>query len=188
MFSKKNEKLEPQAPVAPKPNPTPPQTAVRPAGPIKGGASMAPSVIGPELKITGHAVSQGEVQVDGEIEGDLECASLMVGESACITGNVIAEEVVVRGKVMGSIRGMRVTLQSSSQVEGDVYHHSLAIEQGAYFEGKSRRSENPTTEGKAPQAGAPAPQPAPSDVNGGAAMAASAKGADGKNASLPRSG
>jgi cytoskeletal protein CcmA (bactofilin family) len=44
---------------------------------------------------------------------------------------------------MGSIRGVRVTLQSSSHVEGDIFHQSLAIEQGAFFEGKSRRSEDP---------------------------------------------
>ena len=45
---------------------------------------------------------------------------------------------------MGSIRSKRVMLQSQSRVEGDIYHQSLAIEQGAYFEGKSRRSDDPT--------------------------------------------
>jgi len=38
---------------------------------------------------------------------------------------------------------VRVTLQSSSHVEGDIFHQSLAIEQGAFFEGKSRRTEDP---------------------------------------------
>jgi cytoskeletal protein CcmA (bactofilin family) len=45
---------------------------------------------------------------------------------------------------MGSVRGKKVVLQSSSHVEGDIYHTALAIEQGAFFEGKSRRSEDPT--------------------------------------------
>ena len=60
-----------------------------------------------------------------------------------ITGALIAEEIVVRGSVQGSIRGNAVTFQSSSRVEGDVFHKSLAIEQGAFFEGKSRRSDDP---------------------------------------------
>jgi len=107
---------------------------------------MAPTVIGPDFKITGHAISNGEVQVDGEIEGDIECTTLTVGQSAKIVGNVIAENVIIQGKVMGSIRGSNVTLQASSHIEGDVYHQSLAIEQGAFFEGKSRRSENPVAE------------------------------------------
>jgi len=38
---------------------------------------------------------------------------------------------------------LRVTLQAQSHVEGDIYHQSLAIEQGAYFEGKSRRTDDP---------------------------------------------
>lgn len=104
---------------------------------------MAPSVIGADLTIMGNAVSKGEVQVDGEIQGDIHCASLLVGENAKVTGGIVAEDVIVRGRVAGSIRGMRVTLQSSSHVEGDIYHQSLAIEQGAFFEGKSRRAEDP---------------------------------------------
>jgi len=107
------------------------------------GDRVAPSIIGEDLAITGNVISKGEVQVDGQIEGDVHCASLIVGEKAEITGGIVAEDVVVRGRVMGSIRGVRVTLQASSHVEGDVFHKSLAIEQGAFFEGKSRRAEDP---------------------------------------------
>ena len=103
-----------------------------------------PSVIGPELQITGNLVSRGEVQIEGEINGDIHGSHVLVGERATVTGGIVADEVVVRGHVMGSVRGKRVLLQSSSRVEGDIYHLTLAIEQGAYFEGKSRRTEDPT--------------------------------------------
>jgi cytoskeletal protein CcmA (bactofilin family) len=66
-----------------------------------------------------------------------------------VIGSVIAEDIVVRGRVVGSVRGLRVTLQAQSHVEGDIFHQSLAIEQGAYFEGKSRRSDDPLAEVKA---------------------------------------
>ena len=89
---------------------------------------MAPSLIGADLTVMGNVVSKGEVQVDGEIQGDIHCTSLVVGDSAQITGGIVAEDIIVRGRVMGSVRGMRVTLQSSSHVEGDIYHQSLAIE------------------------------------------------------------
>jgi cytoskeletal protein CcmA (bactofilin family) len=110
---------------------------------VKGIEKMSPSVIGADLTITGSLQSKGEVNVEGEIQGDIQCASLLVGDTARITGNVVAEDVIVRGHVEGSIRGSRVTLQASSHVEGDIFHKSLAIEQGAFFEGKSRRSEDP---------------------------------------------
>jgi cytoskeletal protein CcmA (bactofilin family) len=108
------------------------------------GDRVQPSVIGPDLTILGNLVSKGEVQVDGEVQGDLHGSHIVVGEKAKITGSIVAEEVVVRGHVMGSIRGKKVMLQASSHVDGDIYHQTLSIETGAFFEGKSRRSEDPT--------------------------------------------
>jgi cytoskeletal protein CcmA (bactofilin family) len=85
------------------------------------------------------------------VQGDIHGTYVVIGEKARITGGIVAEEIVVRGHVAGSVRGKRVMLQSSSHVEGDIYHQALAIEQGAYFEGKSRRSDDP-------MAGVPKPE------------------------------
>ncbi|MGE5266240.1 MAG: bactofilin family protein [Deltaproteobacteria bacterium] len=129
-------------------SPVLPQTSPPPTRPIgsalRTGERGTPSVIGPELQITGNLVSRGEVQIDGEINGDVHGSHVVVGERATVTGGIVADEVVVRGHVMGSVRGKRVLLQSTCRVEGDVYHLTLAIEQGAYFEGKSRRTDDPT--------------------------------------------
>jgi cytoskeletal protein CcmA (bactofilin family) len=111
-------------------------------------SKMVPSIIGEDLAILGNVTSKGEIQVDGEIQGDIHCGSLLLGDRSQVQGSVIAEDVVVRGRVVGSIRGLRVTLQSQSHVEGDIFHQSLAIEQGAYFEGKSRRSDDPMADVK----------------------------------------
>ncbi len=126
-----------RAPSSPPPRPTV----------ARAGDRSAPSVIGPDLSITGNMVSKGEIQVDGEVQGDIRSTHVIVGEQALITGSIAAEEIVIRGKVMGSIRGKRVLLQTSSHVEGDIYHQALAIEQGAFFEGKSRRTSDPLSEG-----------------------------------------
>jgi cytoskeletal protein CcmA (bactofilin family) len=115
----------------------------RPLGLGRGAERNTPSVIGPDLIIHGNLTSKGEVQIDGEVQGDIHGTYVVIGEKARITGGIVAEEIVVRGHVMGSVRGKRVMLQSSSHVEGDIYHQALAIEQGAFFEGKSRRSEDP---------------------------------------------
>lgn len=109
----------------------------RPAGP--SGAS----VIGADLTIVGNLESRGEVQIDGDVQGDIHAARIVVGERARITGSLIADDIVIRGSVQGSVRGNSVTFQSTAHIEGDVFHKSLAIEQGAYFEGKSRRSDDP---------------------------------------------
>ena len=158
MFTKKPDK-EPTAfdlarsapPLPPSgPMPTPSVTMGRPAA-AKSGQSQ----IGADLTIIGNLISKGEVHIDGEVQGDLHAANLIVGESARITGGIVADEVIVRGTVMGSIRGKRVVLQSSSKVEGDIFHSQLAIEQGAFFEGKSRRMDDPTAGVQRPEVPAP---------------------------------
>jgi len=131
---------------------TPLPEAFAPKSPRLSGSKMVPSIIGEDLTITGNVTSKGEVQVDGEIQGDIHCSSLLLGDKSHVKGGVVAEEIVVRGRLVGSIKGLRITLQAPSHVEGDIFHQSLAIEQGAYFEGKSRRSDDPLAEAKAPGA------------------------------------
>jgi cytoskeletal protein CcmA (bactofilin family) len=57
-----------------------------------------------------------------------------------VTGMVAGRQIVVRGTVSGVICGQTVALQASSQVDGDIHHMSFTIEQGAHFEGRSRRA------------------------------------------------
>jgi cytoskeletal protein CcmA (bactofilin family) len=101
------------------------------------------TVIGAGLTITGKLEFKGEVQVEGEVQGDIHAQRIFIGEQARIRGALIAEEIVVRGNVQGSIHGNAVIFQSSCQAKADVVHKSLAIEQGALFEGRSIRSEDP---------------------------------------------
>ena len=108
--------------------------------------SKSVSVIGSDLTIAGNLICRGEVQVDGIVEGDIQGSNVVIGENATVTGGISADEVVIRGHVVGSVHSRRVMLQSTSQVEGDIFHQSLSIEQGAMFEGKSRRTnEDPRT-------------------------------------------
>jgi cytoskeletal protein CcmA (bactofilin family) len=119
--------------------------AVEPATSTLRKANGAPtrSVIDAWLTINGNLQSEGEVQVDGQIHGDIRCAHLTVGRDAMVTGNITAEEVVVRGKVKGVIRSNRVILQDTAQVDSEIFHKNLSIEEGACFEGTSRRSDDP---------------------------------------------
>ena len=103
------------------------------------------SVISNDLKIIGQGlkiISRGTLQVDGEVEGDVAGAEIIIGELGKVTGTVAAERVIVRGRTSGVIRAMTVALQASARVEGDIHHMSLAIEEGAEFDGNCRRPAN----------------------------------------------
>jgi cytoskeletal protein CcmA (bactofilin family) len=101
------------------------------------------STIGEDLVIIGNVISTSALHIAGQVHGDVHCASLILDENSVVEGNVVAEDVVIRGRLIGSARGVRVILRYTSHVEGDLLHTHLAMEEGAYFEGTSRRSEDP---------------------------------------------
>jgi cytoskeletal protein CcmA (bactofilin family) len=101
------------------------------------------SIIGNDLRIIGQGlkiISRGILQIDGEIEGDVQAAEVIVGEQGKVSGLVAGQQVLVNGKVSGAICAKTVTLQAKSEVEGDLHHMALALERGALFEGRSRRA------------------------------------------------
>jgi len=95
------------------------------------------TVIAKGLKIVGSVTAEGLVEVNGQIDGELHCTSLIISRGAHVTGTVAAERVVVDGKVEGPIQGRDVVLKSQAHVVGDIHHQSLAIEKGAFFDGRS---------------------------------------------------
>ncbi|HVI50285.1 MAG TPA: polymer-forming cytoskeletal protein [Candidatus Sulfotelmatobacter sp.] len=99
----------------------------------------SPSIIGADCTITGDILSQGEVHVDGRVDGDVRCDMLVVGPSGTITGEISAELVRVLGSVTGQIKARAVELAKSAHVVGDITHESLSIEAGAFVEGRFDR-------------------------------------------------
>ena len=95
------------------------------------------TVIAEGLKIMGSVTADGLVEVNGQIEGELHCTSLIVSRKALVVGTIAAERVVIDGRVEGPIQAGEVVLKPQAHVVGDIHHQSLAIEKGAYFEGRS---------------------------------------------------
>jgi cytoskeletal protein CcmA (bactofilin family) len=95
------------------------------------------TVIAEGLKIVGSVTAEGLVEVNGQIDGELRCTSLIISRKAHVAGAVVAERVVVDGTVEGPIQGGAVVLKSKAHVVGDIQHQTLAIESGAYFDGRS---------------------------------------------------
>ena len=56
---------------------------------------------------------------------------------------VVAQDVIVRGRLIGSVRALTVTLEANSHVEADLFHKSLSLEQGTHFDGDSHPSKDP---------------------------------------------
>ncbi len=105
----------------------------------RSGKPGMPSIVSEGLHVTGNLISDGDVQIDGTIEGDVKGRNLTVGVNGNVLGKVIGIEVVVSGGVAGEINGGSVTLARTAKVNGDIIHDTLAIEAGAEFEGRCKR-------------------------------------------------
>ena len=151
MFTKKNEPHDTSNTGAAAPSPAP--TASKPASTSSAPAAKpkpAPSVLSSDLTVTGNLVTTGDIQIEGTVEGDIRAHLLTVGDSATVKGECVADDVVVNGRVVGCVRGIKVRLTASARVEGDIIHKTIAIESGAHFEGSVKREDDPLAGKKKP--------------------------------------
>ncbi len=88
--------------------------------------------------VTGAIDSEGEVMLDGQVEGEVAGGRINVGATGKIVGSLSAEQIFIHGVVEGQIRGGEVTLSDTATVIGDVYHETLVVEPGAQFDGQCR--------------------------------------------------
>ena len=101
------------------------------------------TIIGEGLKVVGKVTAEGLVKVYGQIDGELQCGSLVLARKAQLSGAVTAGKVVIDGKVEGPIHAAHVVLKPRAHVVGDIHHQSLDIRKGAYFEGRSVHVQGP---------------------------------------------
>ena len=108
-----------------------------PAGaprPVASGPTF--SVIGADVVIKGDLTASADLHVDGTVEGDIACASLVQGESSRIEGSIEAATARLAGRVRGTINVRELVILRSAVIEGDVRYDALTIEQGAQVEGR----------------------------------------------------
>jgi len=152
--------------------PPPPTQAARPAAAPENTSSISAG-----MKIVGKVVTDGAVKIFGRVEGELQGSSIAIHDGAHIEGDILAQEVIVGGHVKGAITALRVTLQSTAVVEGDISHRSLTIDENARFEGISRRGESTKSAGAHAKTQIPQlpPQPLAGGVEGNGKIAGEEK-------------
>ena len=94
------------------------------------------SVIGSDVTITGDISASVDLHIDGKVEGDIKCASLVQGDGSAISGAVVAESARLSGEVRGSITAKELVILKSAKIHGDVHYDALTIEQGAQVDGR----------------------------------------------------
>jgi cytoskeletal protein CcmA (bactofilin family) len=121
------------------------------------------------MVLEGDISGGGEIQVEGTIKGDVRVEHVTVGDGGAVEGGIYAEIVEVRGKVSGSITAKQVRLYGACHVDGDITHEQLAMETGAFFQGRSLRLQRPAASTATVAPAVPKPEPIPPRESNGTA-------------------
>jgi cytoskeletal protein CcmA (bactofilin family) len=124
-----------------------------------GGSTF--SVLGADVAIKGNVEASADLHVDGTVEGDIACTSLVRGESSRVEGTITADAARLSGTIKGTINVRELVILKSARIDGDVHYETLTIEQGANVNGRfapdaAKAAARPAT--SAPAAAAPKPQ------------------------------
>lgn len=105
-----------------------------------------PTIIAADVNMLGNVISEGSMDIDGRIEGNVRCKAVTIRKNGVIKGDVFADIVQVYGRIEGVIKARDVQLFSSCHVEGVIMHESLTIEDGAFVDGQFKRAGKNTME------------------------------------------
>lgn len=131
--------------------------------PLQERKPRVASLISSDITIEGNLTGDGELQIDGTVKGDVKVAKLTIGDTGHVEGTISAEVVEVRGRIIGALSAKQVRLYGTAYIDGDITHEQLAMETGAFFQGRSlkfsRVAPPPAQAALAAPTAAPEPKP-----------------------------
>jgi cytoskeletal protein CcmA (bactofilin family) len=96
-------------------------------------------IIEADMVVQGQLTIVGTVRLDGRYEGTIVCSRLEIGPDGYLLGDAVADELMVAGQIVGSVRARRVHLAATAIVEGELNHTELQMDEAAALVGESRR-------------------------------------------------
>ena len=138
-----------------------PQAA--PAAPPPARGTGEPSIISADLRVVGDLHCSGDLQVKGNVEGDIRSRSVTIGEGAQVQGSVMADTVHISGSIKGQIEAPKVSVARTGNVRGDIVHQTLAVEAGAFLDGNCRHMDSKSASGSSGSATAAKPAARPDE-------------------------
>jgi cytoskeletal protein CcmA (bactofilin family) len=123
--------------------------------------STGKNLLNSDVEVKGNLKFAGELTFEGKLDGEIHTDGiLMLGDSAVINGNIVAQSVVVRGKITGNISAKdKIEIKAKAEVFGDVRATKLAIEEGVIFVGKTEVNPNKVSPTPPPARPAELPKP-----------------------------
>jgi cytoskeletal protein CcmA (bactofilin family) len=139
----------------------------------RGGDRGNESVIDPHARFNGKYVSDRDLRIEGEAQGEIECqGTLIISPQARVRSAIKAHNVIVNGDYEGDVDcGGRFEIGSTGRVKGSIKTQVLVVKEGAHWEGGVTMTREPGAR--------PTPQPAANAPQGGGAQRSGGGGQSG---------
>lgn len=109
--------------------------------PVVRKSNGVPSILASDMNVLGNILSEGTVDIDGVVEGNVKCYHATVRKNGHVKGDVVAEIVHVYGRIQGLIKARNVHFFKGCRAEGVIMHESITIEDGAFVDGRFKRTD-----------------------------------------------
>ncbi|HSQ34574.1 MAG TPA: polymer-forming cytoskeletal protein [Candidatus Binatia bacterium] len=96
------------------------------------------SAITPTTLITGEIQGQGDLNLDGQLTGNIDIKGLLfVGKTGNLNGEATAENMIIEGRIEGQIKANgKIEIRSSGTIQGNIVCQQIVIAEGAFLDGK----------------------------------------------------
>jgi cytoskeletal protein CcmA (bactofilin family) len=102
----------------------------------EGSPNTPLSHLSKAITINGDLESDGELQIFGNVRGQVCADRLVVGVGGFLEGDVIARDVLIEGRLEGRIFALNVTLDSGAEVNGRIFHNTITVAKGARIDAR----------------------------------------------------
>ena len=102
-----------------------------------------PTIVSENTRVNGDIISNTILHIDGHVEGDISCDELVIGVKGVVEGSVTAKSLQLFGTLNGRVSAENIFIAKSAKLIGDATHVSIAIEPGAFIDGRCMRVGEP---------------------------------------------
>lgn len=102
-----------------------------------------PTIISASTRVSGDIISNAVLHIDGHVAGDITCEELVIGVKGSVEGSVNVKTLQLYGTLNGKAAAEKIFIAKSAKLIGDATHSSIAIEPGAYIDGRCMRVGDP---------------------------------------------
>ncbi len=98
--------------------------------------TRAVSHLSKAITVNGVLDTDGELRIHGHVQGRVNAERIVIAAGGSVEGDVVATDAFIEGRLNGRIFALNVTLESSAEITGRVFHNTITVARGARIDAR----------------------------------------------------